>query len=319
MAQIEIDGSNFRGAFVRLNGYSRLDISRLDFVRAIFTLGALNRNNLFRGRWWRGIPYRLFSGIGCLYLLNFSRTSVMLDSAFKELDMSEKSAASYWMGMGFTKLVAERLFTVPWLAHVDSLISNGSLIISPPGGKRGDLAGYDGTGGWHIFEAKGRSQRVQPKIIRDAKNQASRVLSINGYPPLTASASIARLFTYPVSVILDDPDQHDEGEHWNLNIKAFLEGYYQPFIDKINESERKQIHIQEYKMSFFEVDLFDEIFWFGILNDIIKNPSLAPDICHKIIYDVKFLMGLAAFFKTSEKSISIGKDGLILMQSPEAK
>jgi len=314
MALIEVRGSNFRDGFTHLNGSFQEDISNLDFIRAIVTLGAQSYIDLFRGRWWRGVPYRIFNGLASLLLLDFSAGLVRLDPAYRELDMSEKSIASYWMGMGFTKLIAERLLDVPWLVHIDYLNACGALETIPLGGTRGDLAGLDYDANWHILEAKGRSQRVQPNIIQDAKDQASSVLSINGKPPVTTSASIARLFTQPISVLLDDPKQNEKGEYWKIDKNKFIEAYYQPFIDKLKESEHKEVSISNYKVSFFKVDLFDEYYLFGILSNIVRNPLDAPDICYKTTYDVKFLPGLASFFKTQKESISVGKDGLILIQ-----
>lgn len=46
--------------------------------------------------------------------------------AYIALDRSEKSAVSYFNGLTIAKLVASRLFGVPWLMHLDVYREGGS-------------------------------------------------------------------------------------------------------------------------------------------------------------------------------------------------
>lgn len=100
-------------------------------------------------------------------------------AAFKSLDPTEKGAISYFLGMTFCKVFANRLLRTPWLLHLD--VYRATNPISNLGRSRPDLFGQQiGTGNWLAFETKGRASKPSAKDLDKAKAQAQRLVSIGG-------------------------------------------------------------------------------------------------------------------------------------------
>lgn len=100
-------------------------------------------------------------------------------AAARTLDPSEKAAVSYFIGMTFCKLFATNLLNTPWLLHLDVCRPQLDPILS--GRSRPDLVGQEhGSGRWHSFESKGRSNPIATNVKDRAKIQAQRLLSVNG-------------------------------------------------------------------------------------------------------------------------------------------
>ncbi len=87
------------------------------------------------------------------------KQKIAKSSAYRNLDPSEKSGISYFIGLTCAKLLAQKLFGVNWLMHLDVY----RAILKPqlePGASRPDLVGRDRSRRWLAFEAKGRSGGV---------------------------------------------------------------------------------------------------------------------------------------------------------------
>ena len=98
--------------------------------------------------------------------------------AFKALDPTEKGMISYFLGMTLCKLFSARLLNIEWLLHLD--VFGQDLNTHVLGRSRPDLVGKDCAGKWHSFECKGRSGSVSLWDKGRAKNQALRVIEVDG-------------------------------------------------------------------------------------------------------------------------------------------
>lgn len=234
MANISVTCQNFPGP-VPANGTNLRDISYRAVLRACIILG-LQRFSDVWALGWRDLTRRMGIGLSSVAFLVQSPQGLITSHQFNhDLDMSEKGAMSYWYGMIMAKLTAESELQVPWLAHVDQMRRAGVLITNPNSNSRGDLVGR-GMNGWHVFEAKGRSNPYAANLVTDAKQQAAMVTSVHNQPPVTSSACITALFTTPISVLLDDPPPDDERQvSWDINESAFFRQYYQGIIDYVRE------------------------------------------------------------------------------------
>lgn len=99
-------------------------------------------------------------------------------AAFRTLDPTEKGMIGYFLGMTLCKLFAAKLLKTDWLLHLD--IFSQDINIHRLGRSRPDLVGKDFAGKWHAFECKGRSGAVLLGDKKRAKNQAQRVVSVDG-------------------------------------------------------------------------------------------------------------------------------------------
>lgn len=314
MANIEIICRNFTGSYAVLNGSRRIDISQRAFLRAVITVGMQRFSDMAR-LGWRGFFYRFGIGMSALSYIEQRGNSLCLAAEYQHLDMSEKGVSSYWYGMALSKLVAETELSIPWLSHVDRMKGSGALQTSSDSNERGDLIGRGLNNDWHVLEAKGRSNKYSVDLVTKAKNQAARVISINGQPPSTTSACIAALFSEPISVLLDDPDWDKESnEQWEIKDKEFFQEYYRSIISYLREVKHRERHIDD--LAFVSAPLYPfyrEFFHMlpplpnmpcridielGLLTDIYKEPESA-------VNTVKSL------FK-SKADGKIGKDGIAI-------
>jgi hypothetical protein len=153
-------------------------------------------------------------------------------SAFVNLDPSERGAISYFLGNCFTKLVAEKLFGVPWLMHVD--VYRRSLGIVLTSNSRPDFVGFDPQRQWAVVEAKGHMLRMRRDTMQNAKRQTRSVRRINGqFPALRSAVGIWFSKTNGTNAKVWDPRGYDpEAEDFDIDTDHFLRLYYEPLIDR---------------------------------------------------------------------------------------
>ena len=185
-----------------INGSHQLRVTWKEIVHAAITVGR---------SCWRGVlkhgQYSLFemNYRCCLIYANLKASHtdhITKTSAYMELDPSEKSAISYFLGLTFTKLMAARLFRIPWLMHIDVYKNKLSILTR---GSRPDLVGQDGPGKWSVFEAKGRTNSKTSNVVASAKAQTRGLRTIcNSYPVLRV-ASIVHFPRQSLQVYMD-PD-----------------------------------------------------------------------------------------------------------------
>ena len=115
-----------------------------ELCRAAVTVGRRNWTDVFK--------FGTYSVLEMLWRvamvranLTESATGYLLRSeAFRSLDRSEKGAVSYFLSLTLTKLLAERLFEVSWLLHVDVYRDLVRIELDPT--RRPDFVGVDPDG-----------------------------------------------------------------------------------------------------------------------------------------------------------------------------
>lgn len=181
--RIPYESEGFRAGTIA-NGSNDLSVSWDDILWAAITVGRPNRQYVFK------------QGISSAYEAQFRWSLVRMSleqsgitafrlrrtEAAKTLDPSEKGAVSYFLGMTFCKLFATKLLDTPWLLHLDVFRPQLNPVLR--GRSRPDLVGEVATrGSWHAFECKGRISEPDAKAKSKAKDQAQRLVSINGLAP----------------------------------------------------------------------------------------------------------------------------------------
>jgi len=210
MSAIVVNATNFRGAYARLNGHHRIKVTYRSFLRAALTVGFQSWSHLFESGWPVWLVQLCF-GLSGRGTLKSECGDLKLRSLNNLLDPSDRSQLTYKQGMVFTKLVAEELLDVPWLANVDELKRQRVVQTKNGTDERGDLVGRGNNGSWHVLEAKGRTSRFDANLIQKAKRQAANITHVQGRPPDTTSACISCLWEVPIRVLLDDPEPEPEG------------------------------------------------------------------------------------------------------------
>jgi hypothetical protein len=181
--KIDYDSDGFPAGALVANGRATLTTSWDELLAAALTVGRPNRHYVFRhGR---------ASSYEALFRLSLVRMALeqpgplarrlRRTSAARTLDPSEKGAVNYFLGLTFCKLFAERLLFTPWLLHLDVFrpMLNPVLV----GRSRPDLVGEMTGGGWIVLESKGRVYPPDETTKEKAKDQAQRLLGVNGALP----------------------------------------------------------------------------------------------------------------------------------------
>jgi hypothetical protein len=283
-------------------------------MRAIFTLGAETRlDYLFGG--WRGLSLRSFISLLAISLVQSNNGMLSISEIYRNHEMSGKGTFSYWLGMAFAKLAAERLMDVRWLLHVDKLIERNIIYTTSTTGRRGDLAGRDGSGAWHVIEAKGRSSGVDHNVaLRDAKYQAG-LIRISGVGfPVTSSGCLARLDLLPITLFIDDPRNHeDEPVQWETDDDNFYEAYYSPFLELLDEHYTETVGIAGVEFDMFPLESEGTNLLIGLAKEVRQNPKYAPRVFETISE------GYEKYSTVDGVNGSLGKDGVLLIQDNNIK
>lgn len=315
MKKVLVTASDFSGKFLVVNGDYTIEINSLDLIRGIICIGYSDWRGTFRGG-FRRYSEILHHAFGMIAYTQEVNNHLALAKNFRSLDMSEKIPITYNLGMGISKIIAERLLEIPWLLHVDELVRNGNAKTTAGTRERGDLAGKDMHDRWHVLEAKGRSNRPSNDSFTKGKNQAGRVLSINGITPSTKSVCVSCFQETQTNSYLVDPDNGDNmpATYWEIDNDNFLHYYYQRFVEDsvISRDVTEKIHLNGKEYQFNIVSPKESEFRIGIYSpifDAVKSKSL------KYMDDLRMLqerVKLNKYENYGDMYYSVGLDGIIV-------
>ena len=222
------------------NGSAELSLDWDDILWAAVTVGRPNRHYVFR------------HGDASAYeaVFRWSITRMALEqsgpagrrlrrtAAAKTLDPTEKGAVSYFLGMTFCKLFAAKKLDTPWLLHLDVFRPMLNVVLASR--SRPDLVGeQNGTGQWHAFECKGRVSTPDSTVKGKAKEQAERLVTVNGTPSALHIGSIAYFQNDVLNFFWRDPaPQKLNPIEVTLPPDAWRY-YYSPIVELIHGLDRK--------------------------------------------------------------------------------
>ncbi|MDP8240992.1 MAG: hypothetical protein P9X24_18025 [Candidatus Hatepunaea meridiana] len=130
MAEFEVNARGFVGTYAGTNGKSLEIASKHDVLRALITVGYRDLINLSSDG-WRVLTNRLFTAIANSIFISRRNRLLSVRRSYYNRDSSEIAGSTYWLGMAFTKLIAERKLQIPWLIHLDRLVMDGVVQLAP--------------------------------------------------------------------------------------------------------------------------------------------------------------------------------------------
>ena len=211
-----------------LNHRILIDVPLAELVHAAITVGHPDYSAVLGGGSFAAAYESIWKAASTLMTIQPGYpprlSSYLMTGRFANLDPSEKRGATYQLGLTLNKLLAQRLFGVPWLRHFDVYAHQVTPRMSSSR-SRPDLFGMDTAGNWYVFESKGRVSKPSLHACNRAKAQASRVVSINGIQPRLAASCFAFFRYLPRSdvryleCLLEDPPIGDKGDMDNGNLK----------------------------------------------------------------------------------------------------
>lgn len=167
-------------------------------------------------------------------------------TAAKTLDPSEKDAVNYFLGMTFCKLFAWKVLEAPWAIHLDVFRPQLNAVLT--GRSRPDMVAETSSHDWVALEAKGRLSIPSADAKDKAKQQAERLVSVNGVAPRFHVGCITYFRKDVLQFFWRDPKPaKDKPKH---PIKLTLDDriwshYYQPVLDLLRSQSpdfEKMVH-----------------------------------------------------------------------------
>lgn len=205
-----------------------------------------------RASWNKVIHHGLYSAFEIMYrgsmlyanLKESARRKLARSPAYTDLDPTEKSAVSYFLGLTIAKLFAERLLRTPWLLHLD--VYKDLLHPSLVGSSRPDLVGINNASEWIVIEVKGRTRTVNSVDKSKAKDQTNQLTHINGVVPALKVGLIAYFNTGDkLEVFLKDPPIDQNRPSYYLDEGDYFYNYYRMFVDFIDSQYNVTSNIVE--------------------------------------------------------------------------
>jgi hypothetical protein len=235
--EIEYESDGFAAGGSVSNGPGVLVTNWDDLLWAALTVGRPNRQYVFQ--------HGMASMYEALFRLSLVRMALEQSgptayrlrrtTAAKTLDPSEKGAVNYFLGLAICKLFADKLLQAPWLLHLDVYRPQLNVVLT--GRSRPDLVGEFTTGGWLSLECKGRVSTPSNEDKIKAKEQAERLVSVNGTPPLLHVGAVAYFRGDVLRFYWRDPPPAANPPRRPIEVSAdetVWRYYYQPVLDLIH-------------------------------------------------------------------------------------
>lgn len=215
-----------------LNGIGTMTLPWEDVLWATVTVGKAQRDLMRHGRYSFA---ELLHRVACMtaYFDRDDENRVVLTRAYRQLDPSEKGVVSFYSGMTFAKLYADKVLNIPWMMHISRYESAWSVSYGAST-KRPDLFGCNVAGEWAVAEAKGR-MRVTTRLVTKMKQQKSAVASIDGVVPSYFFGSATRFEKSRLALRVVDPPARPKAQDLPLDPAAWLLDYYRPIVDMLDD------------------------------------------------------------------------------------
>jgi hypothetical protein len=190
MLRIDYESEGFAPASGVASGANSLNVTWDDLLWAAMTVGRPNRQYVFRhgsASWYEAL-FRLSLVRMSLEQAGPAGRRLRRTQAARTLDPSEKGAVNYFLGLAVAKLFADKCLNAPWLLHLD--VFRPQLNVELAGRSRPDLVGETTVGGWIALECKGRISRPSENAKQKAKEQAERIVAIDGVVPIVNAGCV---------------------------------------------------------------------------------------------------------------------------------
>mgnify|MGYP001240524859 CR=1 FL=1 len=299
--------SEFKKNFKSLNGKHLINITILDIARGYISIG--------KSHWNKRIKNIKTNGCWSEFYGNLEEyPKLRITSEFEKLDSTDKGIISYKLGMGISKIIAEKYLNIPYIQNVDALINEGIINLTKGTNERGDLVGIDINKNWHVIEAKGRTSKLTSSIKIKAKTQVEKISKIDKKKPKTKSYCITHINKNRSEIFLNDPDGSTTNVvELEINDKMFIKNYYDRiFSNYYHTNSNIEVFFVNYDLIFKLFFTGSDNLYIGIENRLFQdlnqdNLDFLQDL-PLLISNYKNLINL------SNEVISFGSDGTLLFR-----
>lgn len=218
-----------------LHGTHTIEVSWNDIVWAAISVGKTSLTDMFAHS-HHSVDEILYRAYMIWANLWEADGRIYRSPAYDKLDPTEKGAISYFLGMTVAKLFSWRLFSAPWMVHLDRLVDYHDVGLL--GRSRPDLAGLDVSRRWLVVEGKGRSGNYSQATMDQAKKQVRQIRDIAGKVP-HLKVGVQSYFSPCLFVTLVDPEEPlADSISIELSEDDVVSAYYGRF-DRLRESPQR--------------------------------------------------------------------------------
>ncbi|WP_048150532.1 hypothetical protein [Methanolacinia paynteri] len=305
-----------------------LDIKYSDLIHACITIGEPSYEAA-RNKFLEIPEFGYHKIFAILTSLDCQNDEIIQNPACNNLEQSEKVVLSFWTGMIFAKIVAERILDVSWPTHVrmmqkecpEDIVFNSSDSNLLP-----DFIGKDNnTDNWHIIEAKGLRNNPLKEKRKKYKEQTESIATIKGKKPKTRNYCITHLQS-AIEIELVDPKKDPEVIlKLDFELKNLQNYYYKNIITFLKKNEKNNSSDQKYPFIYKKIPCLCYIkkeCFIGIVKGIYEQVLSEKVVKNLQIEDIQILKNeLADHFQLNSKEqekdyepdISLGSDGIFVV------
>lgn len=176
-------------------------------------------------------------------------THLVQSSLYRQASTAEKAMGSTFLGHVIAKLFAAKLLRMPWLFTPDPRQFHG-------------LVGLNHEAQWVILDVKGRSNRLEQRLIKKAA-KLTRQVTIGGLPPqqqigffsyFTAITKTLRAYWVNLPLIHSDHSLNQD-----ITPETFLRSYYTLLFDFLSADYGGRVEITTFAERTYQVKKIPEV------------------------------------------------------------
>ena len=157
------------------------------------------------------------------------------------LDTAERSAICHYLGIIYTRLIAQKLYGIDCMVPLNLIEQPGEKkFVKYNGAYRQDLIGYGKQNAWSVWEPVGRSENSQAAFGNGCR-AASEIEKINENPLAKSAACMTYYERGYLNAVVKEPEQTGDGTLW-FPEENYFKAYYQPLFELFADEQPGELY-----------------------------------------------------------------------------
>ena len=157
------------------------------------------------------------------------------------LDTAERSAICHYLGIIYTRLIAQKLYGTDCMVPLNLIEQPGEKkFVKYNGAYRQDLIGYGKQNAWSVWEPVGRSENSQAAFGNGCR-AASEIEKINENPLAKSAACMTYYERGYLNAVIKEPERTGDGTLWFLE-ENYFKAYYQPLFELFADEQPGELY-----------------------------------------------------------------------------
>ena len=157
------------------------------------------------------------------------------------LDTAERSAICHYLGIIYTRLIAQKLYGIDCMVPLNLIGQPGEKkFVKYNGAYRQDLIGYGKQNAWSVWEPVGRSENSQAAFGNGCR-AASEIEKINENPLAKSAACMTYYERGYLNAVVKEPERTGDGTLW-FPEENYFKAYYQPLFELFADEQPGELY-----------------------------------------------------------------------------